>query len=314
MPKYILTDKDKEEILLQSDRFTAKQLAEQYGCSRSTILKLWIDNNYHKPRSFSYYVNDNYFSEIDTVDKAYIVGLIASDGNIYKREGHQGQLRFSFQNGESEYNLLKNILIYMQATCPINESILVRNNKEYSYISIVIVSDQIFNDLSMLGIIPRKIWEMDINKIMSNIPKQFIKDFLRGYVDGDGSIINSKNNPNKPSSIDVRIAMPLNNAQKLQSYLSLLNINTILIEDKRKYFQQFCNLCFFGKNKYIFLKWIYYDNCLCLQRKYDRAVYYCYLVENNVTNRIENIKAVEDYQNFTKQNDWRKNNDQPEEN
>lgn len=64
MPKYILTDKDKKEILSKSDKFTAKQLSEQYGCSRSTILKIWMDNDYHKPRSFSYYVNDNYFSEI----------------------------------------------------------------------------------------------------------------------------------------------------------------------------------------------------------------------------------------------------------
>lgn len=303
MPKYILTDKDKEEILSKSDKFTAKQLSEQYGCSRSTILKIWMDDDYHKPRSFSYYVNDNYFSEINTANKAYIIGLIASDGNVYKREGHQGQLKFSFSNGESEYNLLKNILTDMQATCPINKSILMHNNKEYSYISITIVSDKIFNDLSNLGIIPQKTWDMDIDKIISNIPKQFIKDFLRGYVDGDGSIINSKNNPNKPSSIDVRIAMPLNNAQKLQSYLSLLNISTTLIEDKRKYSKPFCNLCFLGANKYVFLKWIYYDSCLCLQRKYDRAIHYCCLVENNITNRKENINAIKYYEEFTIQND-----------
>ena len=84
MPKHILTPEDRQEILLKSDRYTAKQLAEQYGCSRSTILKLWMDSNYHKPIGFSYYVNDNYFSNINSANKAYIVGLIASDGNVYK--------------------------------------------------------------------------------------------------------------------------------------------------------------------------------------------------------------------------------------
>lgn len=88
-----LTNDEKQEILLKSDRFTAKQLSEQYGCSRSMILKLWMDNDYHKPSGFSYYVNNNYFSSIDSKNKAYILGLIASDGNIYIKEtGIKGSL------------------------------------------------------------------------------------------------------------------------------------------------------------------------------------------------------------------------------
>ena len=47
-----LTNDEKQEILLKSNKFTAKQLSEQYGCSRSTILKLWMGNDYHKPLSF----------------------------------------------------------------------------------------------------------------------------------------------------------------------------------------------------------------------------------------------------------------------
>ena len=36
MPKF-LTNEEKSEILLKSDRYTAKQLAEQYGYSRNII-------------------------------------------------------------------------------------------------------------------------------------------------------------------------------------------------------------------------------------------------------------------------------------
>ena len=245
MPKCILTREDKEEILLKSDKFTAKQLAEQYGCSRSTILKLWMDHNYHKPLGFSYYVDNDYFSKINTANKAYIVGLIASDGNVYKRKGHQGQIRFCFQNGSSEYNLLKCILNDMQATHPIKKETRTNNNQEYEYISATIVSEQIYNDLLNIGIIPQKTWSMNIGNIMSNIPKEFIRDFLRGYFDGDGSITNSEKNLNKPSYIHINIAMPLNNAKVLGEYLSSLNIFTKPTEDKREYKHSFCTLCFF---------------------------------------------------------------------
>ena len=186
--KRYLTSEEKIEILSKSNRFTAKQLAEQYGCSRSTILKLWMDNDYHKPPSFSYYVNDNYFSIIDTPNKAYVVGLIASDGNVYKRDGHDGQIRLSFQDGDSEHQLLTSILSDMNATHPIIKTSIIQNDKNFEYISISIVSQKLFEDICNIGIAPKKTWKINLAQIIRNIPKQFIRDFLRGYFDGDGSI------------------------------------------------------------------------------------------------------------------------------
>ena len=302
MPKCILTNEDKEDILSKSDKFTAKQLAEQYGCSRSTILKLWIDNDYHKPLGFSYYVNDNYFSKIDTANKAYIMGLIASDGNLYKRDNHQGQIRLSFQYGDSEYNLLENILMDMNSTHPIQRNVKTLNEKTFEYIAITIVSQQIFEDLCNMGITQQKTWLMNIKQVINQIPKQFIRDFLRGYFDGDGSITGISKN--KPSSVSVNIAMPLQNAKLLQQILHSLGLEAVAQEDNRpnKYSHPFGRFEFFGVNKYIFLKWIYYEGCLCLQRKYDLALQYCNLVENNITNRAENINAVNQYCTFLKQN------------
>ena len=300
MPKHILTPEDRQEILLKSDRYTAKQLAEQYGCSRSTILKLWMDNNYHKPIGFSYYVNDNYFSNINSANKAYIVGLIASDGNVYKRSGHGGQLRFCFQNGESEYNLLMSILADMQSTCQIRTNNVTINDKTYENISATIVSETIFNDLCNIGIFPQKTWKMNILDVISHIPMQFLRDFLRGYFDGDGCITMSKRDKNIPSNFFVNIAIPLSNAILLQEHLNTIGISTMVVEDKRedKYTHKFARIDFFGANKYTFLKWIYYGDCLCLQRKYEIALQYCQLVEDNITNRSENKKAIDMYNNF----------------
>ena len=119
MPKF-LTNEEKSEILLKSDRYTARQLAEQYGCSRSMILKIWMENNYHKPKSFNYYVNNQYFNTIDSPIKAYALGLIASDGNLYKRNSQQGQIKIYLEKTDEE--VLRLILKDMGSTHPIKST------------------------------------------------------------------------------------------------------------------------------------------------------------------------------------------------
>ena len=259
-----------------------------------------MDNGYHKQTGYSYYVDDNYFSEINTPNKAYIIGLIASDGNIYQRDGHQGQIRLSFQNTESEHSLLTNILSDMNATHPIKKTTKASNDKQYEYISVTIVSDQIYNDLFRIGIMPQKTWQMDIQQVIDCIPTKFVNDFLRGYFDGDGCITGV--DKNKPSRTHINIAMPLQSANTLRQYLLSVGIDVAVREDKRpgKYTHPFGRIEFFGVNKYIFLKWMYYDDCMCLKRKYNAAMKYCDLIEKNITNRSENIKAVNQYNVFLK--------------
>lgn len=289
-----LTKEQKQEILQQSDRLTARQLAEQYGCSRSLILKIWMDNNYHKPLGFHYYVDDNYFSSIDSANKAYILGFIASDGNVYKRAGHKGQLRLCLKDGDSERKLLQQILEDMRATNHIKSS----TNNGRSYIAIDIVSQQIFEDLCSIGVAPNKTWGLNINKIINNIPLEFYCDFIRGYFDGDGCITSTDNK--KPSGIRISIACPSYSAPDFIKILNDVGIVISFIKDKRqeKYKNDFGVLSLSGYNKYIFLKYLYYPNCMCLERKLQRAIVYCDLIECNSTNRAENIKAMEKYEQF----------------
>ena len=47
-------------------------------------------------------------------------------------------------------------------------------------------SDIMFNDLAKYNIIPKKTYS--VTNLPNTIPQQYIKDFLRGMVDGDGSI------------------------------------------------------------------------------------------------------------------------------
>lgn len=291
-----LTNDEKQEILLKSNKFTAKQLSEQYGCSRSTILKLWMGNDYHKPLSFRYYVNDNYFSTIDSENKAYILGLITSDGNIYKRNGHRGQLRICLKDEPGERQLLQEVLNDMESTHPIKHT--VRNG--FDYISFTIVSQQIFDDLCAVGLCQNKTWKLDINKVIESIPDQYLCDFFRGYFDGDGCI--TATDQERPSGIDVSIACPLSTALKFIDVLGNIGISSSYINDKRKYNHDFGRLSFTGFNKYLFLKYMYDNEHMRLNRKYVRAMEYFKLIETNATNRSENINAVNKYVQFLEQN------------
>ena len=49
-----------------------------------------------------YSFNEHYFDIIDSADKAYLLGFICTDGCLYKREGHQGQLSISLKDQDEE--------------------------------------------------------------------------------------------------------------------------------------------------------------------------------------------------------------------
>ena len=119
----------------------------------------------------------------------------------------------------------------MEATNPIKTIPKRNNNKCFDQIATTIVSQQIFNDLCNIGITPRKTWDMKIDDVMSHIPKQFIRDFLRGYFDGDGCITGVISQ--KPSKVAVTVAMPLVNAEALRDYLAQVGIISNVLEDKR---------------------------------------------------------------------------------
>lgn len=290
MPKF-LTNEEKSEILLKSDRYTARQLAEQYGCSRSMILKIWMENNYHKPKSFNYYVNNQYFNTIDSPIKAYALGLIASDGNLYKRNSQQGQIKIYLEKTDEE--VLRLILKDMGSTHPIKYS----KHNDTLECGFTIVSQEIFDNLTTIGIGTNKTWEMDLNKILDNIPFIYYNDFIRGYFDGDGCISHTENK--LPSKISVSIAMPLKTGEQIKSILNRIGIEcSIYIDKHRNYKYDFCSVEFFGKNKYIFLKYLYENNCICMERKFKRALQYFYLIENNTSNRKENSIAIDEYNIF----------------
>jgi len=125
-----------------------------------------------------YHVSHNYFSSIDTREKAYWLGWMWSDGNVY-RQGESYQIKIDLYKDDAY--ILQHFAAALNSDYPL-----------YSYknaVRLLVSSKQMFTDLSRYGIVPRK---SGVNYV-PNISLDFVSDFIRGVFDGDGCISKGKN-------------------------------------------------------------------------------------------------------------------------
>lgn len=276
-------------ICQQYGEKTKTAIAKELNCSASFIKKIWQENGLISKQGLTYTCNENYFQNIDTAQKAYWLGFIAADGCIYRREGHRGMLSIGLQKSDIQ------ILEYLKEDLNTTRPISIQENKRNNHFiaTLQINSDIICNRLLEIGIGVRKTFDLSIKEICSNIPKKFINSFILGYFDGDGSIDIPKSGISKSH---VRIIGPLKNLVDFKDILQEFKITASIIQDKRKYKEPFGSLELKNTTeKYIFLKFIYNSSVKCLQRKKERADILIQRIENNITNRSENIKAINYY-------------------
>lgn len=278
-------------ICSQQGKKTKTQLAKELKCSASFIKKIWSENGTSKKQGVIYFCDSAYFEQINKPEKAYWLGFIAADGNLYRREGHQGLISISVNKKDVE--IINNFKEEIQTTKPINFTQDARW-PDIIMATLQITSDKMFNDLLTIGIGIRKTFDLDFNQILSNIPPQFHSSFFLGYFDGDGSIDIPEDGTISRSR--VRIAGPIKHLEAMGITLKDAEISYSIIKDKRKYTEPFGSIEF--KNtieKYIFLKYLYQNKVKCLSRKKEQSEELIRRIENNSTNRSENIQAIEKY-------------------
>ncbi len=261
---------------------TSTSLAKEIGCSKSYIIKIWMENCNKDKDVRKYYSNFDYFKKIDSHNKAYILGFICADGCVYKREKHQGLLSITVQNRDKL--ILEKIKTELESNNPISST----DNAS----TLVIVSQKIFDDLGNLGIHPRKTYQLNLNEVIANINPIFLNSFICGYFDGDGSITLKE----KPSQSHISFAIPKYNSIQFINLLKRIGVEAHFHQDNRtlKYNIEFGNLGIYGStNKYIFLQQIYKDVTIYIERKHILALKLIQQIQENKTNRNENKIAVE---------------------
>lgn len=123
-------------------------------------------------------VNENYFKKWSS-NMAYILGFIFADGGIVRITHNGSSDKLGFGVNKKDIDILKKIKQELSAEQTLSKS------GEYVHFSIY--SQIIVDDLKKLEVAYRKSLRKTRGKI-PKIPKKYIRDFIRGIVDGDGSI------------------------------------------------------------------------------------------------------------------------------
>lgn len=233
------------------------------------------------PMGYKYKVNHNYFNKIDTEYKSYILGLIYADGCVSKPSGNrQLNLRIGLQE-EDKYILEKFSKDAAGGHFNIvkTPSSIKKNYKPQFCINIV--SNKLNTDLINLGC---NINKSKLGMTFPKLKKHLVPHFIRGFLDGDGSILLKKLQYKYIRKTDYKIPNPHKQRYKLRIAFSstdkdfLLNVakhlkisKPYITEKVRK--QANYILWIENKNEVLnSIDYLYSDATYFLKRKYNKVV------------------------------------------
>lgn len=179
----IITEELKQNIkdYYQSRPMTIGEVCKKFSLSSPTVLKNLKDiKKYSKTKIYNPELDEDFFSNIDTESKAYFLGLIISDGNIFDptNSEHPGQKWVSITLQNDDSYILQNFKNDIKSSIKISE-----DGRGSSCISIR--SNKMADDLEKYGVVPRKSF---ITRFPFEIDKKYYRHVIRGIMDGDGSI------------------------------------------------------------------------------------------------------------------------------
>lgn len=195
------------------------------------------------------YVNNSYFSEQNN-RMAYIMGFLAADGNVSKN-GNRIQSQLSLKDKEHLEMIQSEI-----GGCEVYEY----ESNGYKSCGWHCCSSQIKKDLAVYGIIPHKTGTLSIPKVLD---KQYWKDFIRGYFDGDGTICKD--------GTGFRVTITSANKEILEDINSYFEENGIKPSNLYKDHNNIC-IRFRSQASIDIYNLLYYNDCLCLKRKKEKYI------------------------------------------
>lgn len=209
-----------------------------------------------------YHFNERIFKNIDTPEKAYWLGFITGDGCIedmkrIRKDGleyHNYRLRFTL-TAKDRQHLEKFKSFIGDSTIPIRTKEVMLPDREtiYEQMQMKVCCRQMCVDLMNNGIMPRK----SMHERVPNIDNKLISHFIRGEFDADGCI-----------SCDYRATIV--GSYELMSWIQTVVSCGKVYHNKRDHPDLWTFSIWNLKDNYNFYNWIYSDQTVCLERKYQR--------------------------------------------
>lgn len=208
-----------------------------------------------------YFKFDENFFKNWSPEMAYIVGVIAADGEVYINKLYN---KYDLEITSIDIDWLDEIRKVMKAEHPMyKRTYQGKNGKRSLVFRLRIGSKKLVNDLLKIGITPRK----SLTLKFPTIPDQYLSHFVRGFFDGDGNIwaYMRKNRPCLQLSFcgTKDFLITLNKVIKSKVGCAAKNVNKI---------GNICRLRYNTREAEAVLRWMYHDMTLYLLRKYQEVL------------------------------------------
>lgn len=253
-----LEDKRDEIIADYNNGLGCFKLSKKYGCSEAGILKLLDRYDVVKrgpERTYSF--NEKFFDKIDTQEKAYILGLIAADGSVSD---------YTMSLSLMDKDIIEKTAVALSANSIIEEPPIKGRQKQQQY-KIRLNSKYFVDSLEKVGILHGKTINL---KFPSEdiVPIDLIRHWIRGFHDGDGSLIAPTNKGNRYIFKFIGTSHVIRGLE--QTITECLNFPVSVFPTTNTKIELLQLAC--GTRSYVkkFLDWIYEGSTIHMDRKYQR--------------------------------------------
>ena len=177
MPAKTYQEIENNIITLYNDGYSVSDLSNKYELHRCTIQRILKRNNIALRKRTPDRYNIHFFDEYN-VNSCYWAGFIAADGYV-----RSDRANVSIHLSKTDVEHLKKLEILTN---------YIGKTKVYNDECCLSFAGQWFKDIlaDKFDIYPQKTFNIQIS---NKIPKDMIPHFLRGYMDGDGSIVKFEN-------------------------------------------------------------------------------------------------------------------------
>jgi|ERR1035437_490442 intein-encoded DNA endonuclease-like protein len=166
-----------EVCALYNSGLSLREVSKLFDVSFKPIMRILKNNNVARRQS-AYTLDECYFNNIDTPEKAYILGLLYADGGL-----REDAYSISITLQEKDKDILDKINKLLGS-----DRVLYftpkPNEKCQNYYTLCICNKQMCSDLIKHGVTQNKTFLLRLPQIDNKL----FFDFIRGYFDGDGYV------------------------------------------------------------------------------------------------------------------------------
>ena len=278
-----LTIEEKNAIIKSfSDTNSMIRTARNLNVSEAYVVKILKEFNLYKPTEYFQY-NSSYFDSINTHEKAYILGLLITDGHNSTKRG-----MVSLVLKRDDENLVKRINLELT----INKPLFYPRMKNNIYCGFRIHNIFMSRRLEQLGLPDNKTFKIKPEEWMMG---EFSNSTILGMFDGDGSIYckNVKHKTNSESRKDwvfsfiglKCICDMMNNI-----FLNQLGITSCVTPHSRyknNLEKPIYTIRVYGNRQVrILFDWLYKDSKIRMDRKYKRYLELCNPTSTRLVNQF----------------------------